>query len=663
MAILMELKTSGKAELLFKRMTATEELGRLFEFSVSAVSDDASIKAEDLLGKPASVAVELIDGSRRHFHGLVCAMGHEGAANRMFSYRLVLRPWLWLLTRRSDTRIFQSMTMEDILKKVFEPFSPDFDFQLTGTLPKYEYCVQYREADFSFVSRLMEQEGVYYYFKHEAGKHTMVIVNSPSAHKPSPFQKTFKFRETADGNLDYEPITEWQARKEIQSGQVVLRDFNFEKPKTSLETTAKAARKEASTKLEVYDYPGLYPSMADGDRYSKLRIEELQAQYSRADGAGSIRGLACGYRFDLEDHPRSDQNIPHLVVSTQIDFGCSGYSSTDDEAFYTCHFTAIDGVETFRSQRITPKPTVAGVHTAMVVGPSGDEIHTDEHGRVKIQFHWDRIGKNDDKSSCWVRVSSPWAGQSWGMISLPRIGQEVVVDFMEGDPDRPLITGRVYNGEQKPPYALPDNATVSTNKSRSSKGGGGENCNELRFEDKKGAEHVWLQAEKDFHQLVKNDATLQVKGNQERIVDKDVTEELKGEVKVNVGKDWATQVGGVQSLKVGKDVMTEASMSISQKSGTNTDIKIGTDLGVDAGVNVHIKAGVNLVLEAGVMITLKAGSSSVVLGPSGVMVTGSMVMINSGGSGGSGGGASPKAAASVTPPQEKPDPLKGKSSK
>ena len=654
----MSLKTSLDEDWLLKNMDATEELGRLFEFKIEALADSGEITPEDLLGKPASVSVVLPEGDERHFHGLVCAMGTEGADEDSFSYRLVLRPWLWLLTRRSDTRVFQDLTTQDILKKVFEPFSPDFEFQLTGTLPKYEYCVQYRETDFNFVSRLMEQEGIYYYFKHQADKHTMVIVNSSSAHKPNPVQDTFEFREAAAAEHDFEPISEWRASKEIQTGQVVLRDFDFTAPKVIPEVKAKASRKDASTKLEVYDYPGSAAKSADMDRYSQLRIEELQARYSRVDGSGAVRGLACGYRFNLKGHPRADQNKTYLLLSTRIELRHTGYRSGSGETTCKCSFTAVESTEIFRPQRLTPKPAVAGLHTAMVVGPSGQEIYTDVHGRVKVQFHWDRLGQNDDKSSCWVRVASPWAGQNWGSISLPRIGQEVVVDFLEGDPDRPLITGRVYNGEQKPPYALPDHATVSTHKSRSSKDGAAANFNELRFEDDKGSEYVWFQAEKDFHQLVKNDATLLVTGKQDRIVKKDLTEQIDGTVKVKIGKDSVTEVVGKHSLKVTDDMMTESAKSISQKSGMKMDVKVGMDLGVDAAMNIHLKAGVNLVIEAGVMITLKAGASSIVIGPAGISIVGApMVMINSGGSAGSGGGASPKPVLAVAAPVDQKDPL------
>ena len=337
-------------------------------------------------------------------------------------------------------------------------------------MPEYEYCVQYRETDFNFVSRLMEQEGIYYYFKHHADKHTMVIVNSPSAHQPNPTQDTFEFREAADGLLDFEPITQWTTNREIQPARVVLRDYDFKQPKASLEATASASRAGAPSKLEHYDYPGTYSDNAGGKRYSQLRVEELQARYSRIEGAGAIRNLVCGHRFNLKGHPRSDQNRAHVVLASRMQMAYGGYESGQGETYCRCQFTAIEGDELFRPQRITPKPTVAGLHTALVVGPHGQEIYTDPHGRVKVQFHWDRLGKRDEKSSCWVRVATPWAGQNWGAISLPRIGQEVVVDFLEGDPDRPLITGQVYNGDQKPPYPLPDHATVSTNKSRSSIG-------------------------------------------------------------------------------------------------------------------------------------------------------------------------------------------------
>lgn len=652
----MVLSAPIESELLFKSMSATEELGRLFEFDIEALSPSADITPEDLLGKAVSVALELDGEQTRHFHGRVCAMGTSGTESRMFGYRLILRPWLWLMTRRTDTRIFQDVTVVDILKKVFEPFEPEYQFQLQGNFPKYDYCVQYRETDFNFASRLMEQEGIYYYFTHTADKHTMVLVNSPSAHESNPWQETFQFRDSIDGHLEFEAVTQWQTTKEIQSGKVVLRDYDFESPAVSLQTQAAATRPKAFDLLEHYDYPGNYVRKPVGERYSKLRIEELQSRYSRVHASGALRGMACGTRFALQGHPRADQNRDHLVLSTRMQMAYSGYESGPDRTYCLCQFTAMDGDELYRPERITPKPLVAGVHTAVVVGPAGDEIYTDAHGRVKVQFHWDRLGKKDAKSSCWVRVSSPWAGQNWGMIALPRIGQEVIVDFLEGDPDRPIVTGRVYNGSQKPPYALPDNATVSTARSRSSKGGAASNANELRFEDKKGQEYVWLQAEKDFHQLVKNNATLYVAGNQDSVIGNDLTEKIGGHVKRRIAKDCITEVDGSQSLKVTKDIITD-SLSISHKAGTTLDVKAGTDVAVEAGLQMHVKAGMTLVIEAGMMLTLKAAGGSVVIGPAGVTIDGPLVMINCGGSPGSGNGAKPKDPLPGKDAARKKDPL------
>ena len=659
----MRLETSLGDELMFLGMDATEELGRMFEFNVDAFADSGTIKPDDLLGESATVSLEMDDKQTRYFHGRVCAIETGHARERGFQYRLSVRPWLWMLTRRTDTRVFQQLTVEEILRKVFEPFNPKFDFQLTGTFPKYDYCVQYRESDFNFVSRLMEQEGLYYYFKHTRSDHTMVIVNAPSAHGPHLNFDTFEFREAIDAAIDFEGITEWRTRREIQSGQVLLRDYNFTKPKDVIEGKYTSPRDGALATLEVYDYPGRHSFAEEGEnaeikRYSQLRMEELQARYVLVEGAGTTRGMACGHKFSLQSHPRKDQNLGYLVVSTRFKLRLSGYESGSNQTTCTCSFSAIPDNEIFRSVCTAGKPVVNGLHTAIVVGPSADEIHTDKHGRVRVQFHWDRLGQKNDQSSCWVRVSSPWAGKAWGGVSLPRIGQEVVVDFLGGDPDKPLITGRVYNGDQTPPYALPANATVSTNKSRSSKEGSKDNFNELRFEDLKGKEYVWFQAEKDFHQFVKNDATLLVKGKQDRIVRKDLTEQIDGAVKVKIGKDNVTEVTGKNSLKVTGDVMTESSASISQKSATKTDVKVGTDLGVDAGMSVHLKAGMNVVIEAGIMITLKAGSSSIVIGPAGVSIVGQpLVLINSGGAAGSGAGASPKPVLAVAAPVEKKDPL------
>ncbi len=493
----LTLSTTLGDALLVNSLSANEELGRLFEFDVGVLSE-GDVALASLLGTPATVSVEVPGGDRRHFAGIVASAGLEGGQGRHFAYRLTLRPWLWLLTRRSDTRIFQELNAEKILKQVFAAYEHNVEFALQDTYRNYEYCVQYRETDFNFVSRLMEQEGMYYYFRHEAGNHTLVIVDKMGAHSPFPGSESIPFNDVATEHHDRDVISQWRMRLEVQSGKVTLNDYDFKKPSLALKAEHASQLKGAVAAYEQYDPPGDYVLKADGDRYASLRMEEIDARHQRIQGGGNARGIAVGHSFKLTDHPVDAQNGEYLVISTHIDASHGGFESGSGGEHYACSFTAMPTRNTFRAQRVTPKPTVPGPQTAVVVGPSGEEIHTDEFGRVKLQFHWDRLGKKDDKSSCWVRASHPLAGQAFGMLALPRVGQEVVVDFIEGDPDRPLITGRVYNAVQTVPYKLPDNKTVATFKTQSTMNGAASNFNELRFEDKKGSEHIYFQAEKDY---------------------------------------------------------------------------------------------------------------------------------------------------------------------
>ena len=669
--VLLDLTTPlGDAGLRLGTMSVTEELGRLFDIGLSVLSEKNDIDPNKLLGKSVTITLELGDRKKRFFNGLVTSMGLEGASGRFFSYGVVLRPWLWMLSRRANTRIFQNKTVPEILEDIFQPYSTDFEKKLTGSYAKVEYCVQYRETDFNFVSRLMEHEGIYYFFKHTEGRHTLVLADKATVHVPVAGFETFQFRPHATQAVGEQVISEWRFSQEIQSGKVSLTDYDFVSPSTSLLVSADQARSHDAAKFEIYDQPGDYLTKGAGERYAQLRIEEQQARHNQASGYGTLTAMATGSRFTLAEHPRKDQNREHIVVSTRIHARNAGHESgSQDTDGYTCQFAALDSREVFRPQRLTPKPVVAGPQTALVVGPSGEEIHTDKHGRIKVQFHWDRLGKKDADSSCWMRVSQPWAGKGWGMLSLPRIGQEVVVEFLEGDPDRPLVTGSVYNGENLTPYALPDYATVSTVKSRSSKTGNSANFNELRFEDKKGEEYVWFQAEKDHFHLVKNDVNQSigrdelvtvVRNRSEKIggqihqsVEKDVTQKIGGTVNLDVGTDILIKTDGQHSLKAGKDVSTESGTTISLKASQDVHVKAGMNGAFEAGMNLHLKGGMNVVVEAGVTLTLKAGPSNVVIGPSGVSITGPMVLINSGGGPGSGGGANPVAP---TAPQKPEDP-------
>ncbi|MCV2355944.1 type VI secretion system tip protein VgrG [Paucibacter sp. B2R-40] len=656
----MGMVSAAGAALALRSMSAFEEVSRPFEFQIIAVSDNAALAADDLLGSTAAAWVATGDAGPRWFNGVVSAFGFEGMDGRQYKYRLCLRPSLWLLTRSANLRVFQEMSVPDILTQVFSAYPGTVTRQLSATYAARTFCVQYRETDFNFVSRLMEEEGIFYFFRHSEDKHELVIADAASAHVSSPGFETVQYLSAGNAKVSQAAINEWQMRHEVQTGKVVLRDYNFLTPDSDL-TSAPAAgsRGHAEAAHEVYDYPGRYAAKADGDALAMIRLEEAQARFGRFTGQGNTQGLAAGARFKLAGHPRDDQNAEYIVLSTRIEMSLSAYESGADESSFGCSFTLQRYDETLRPARNTRKPTVAGPQTAVVVGDADPgDIVTDEHGRVKIQFHWDRIGTKTAASSCWVRVASPSAGNGFGMISLPRLGQEVVVDFLEGDPDQPLITGRVYNAKQKPPYELPVNATVSTIKSRS-KLGGAADFNELRFEDKKGSEYLLFHAQKDRfefveetlkseigkdeHRTVKADRKEKVEGEYHLSVVKDLKQKVDGKFSLDVGKDMLLKGGGIFSLKTAKDITAQSGAAVSIKSTADLHLKIGANIGADAGQNVHIKAGMNVVIEAGVQISIKAGASSIVLGPDGVSITGSMVKINSGGSPGSGAGASPVA--------------------
>ena len=666
---LMKLKTVLGDALKFRSLAASEELGRLFDFSVLALSDaDNEVDTAALLGTDAVVSITLGDDSKRHFHGVVARAGLESASGKKIGWRLQLRPWLWKLTRRADSRIFQNMTVEAILKKVFENYPGDVVFELQGSYSPRLYCVQYRETDFNFVSRLMEEEGIYYFHRHTEDKHTLVICDAMTSHADWPGYSTLKYRETQDQLVDLEAITEWRHTYELTPGKVTLNEYDYLKPSTPLKVDHSSVHDTAPALLEHYDYPGLYTEKSRGANLARVRQQELDARVLHISGATTTIGaVAAGFRFTLQDHPLKKENTDHVVVSTRIDAQYAGYESGQGEMEFNCRFRAMRYAHVFRPDRSTPKPVIAGPQTAVVVGPAGEEIYTDEHGRVKVQFHWDRLGTKDDKSSCWVRVASPWAGKAWGMISLPRIGQEVVVDFLEGDPDLPLITSRVYNAEQIPPYKLPEHKTVSTIKSRSSVGGAAANFNELAFEDKLGSEWIRLHAEKDLIEVVKHDAHRDVGNDQFLKVGHDLTEEIGhnadltiggdgtetvgGKLDQSVGQAHALRIGSDQGITVGGSQATSVGSGFSLSVGSGADVRIGANLGVAAGANVHIKGGMNVVIEAGAVLTLKG--SMVNLEASGILnINGSMVNINTGGGGPPGGGANPKNPASPKDPKD-----------
>lgn len=637
----------GEDQLLFRRMRGSEKLGRLSEYHLELLSKNAQIALADVLGQRMTVSLKLPNGGgiagMRYFDGFVSSFSHEGRRGSHQVYRAVLRPWLWFLTRTADCRIWQDMTAPEIVTGIFREHGfTDFEESLTRSYRKLPYCVQYRETDFNFVSRLMEQEGIYYYFKHFKGLHTLVLADSYSSHETYEGYAEIGYSPPGESVAQsFEHIHDWRIGQQVHSGAMALRSFNFEKPRANLEVGLALQHAHAHAEYELFDYPGPYTEAADGENYARTWLEALEAQHEQARGSGIARGLCVGSLFKLEGFPRSDQNKEQLVVASSFQLESNDYESSEDgkpTRHFECHFVAIDSRQPFRCARTTQKPVVQGPQTAIVVGKVGEEIWTDAHGRVKVQFHWDRLGKADENSSCWVRVAQVWAGKQWGGLYLPRRGQEVIVDFLEGDPDQPIITGRVYNGDAKPPYALPENATMSTLKSNSSKGGGG--FNEIRFEDKKDAEQLFVHAQRDYELRAGRDRIEYTERDHHGIVNRDRIEEtrgkqhqiVKGERVANVGGDEHLDVKGLQALRIGG--------SKSEKVGGAVAESYGSDHSEQVGGNYYLNAGTNVVIEAGVQLTLKVGGNFVTIGPAGVSIQGSLVMINSGGAAGSGSAGS-----------------------
>jgi len=637
----------GDDVLLLQGFTGSEAISRMFQFHLDLLSENRSIAFSDIVGKRVTVKVSLASGDERFFNGFVSRFAQSGSDARFTYYQMEVVPWLWFLTRNADCRIFQNMTIPDIIQKVFKDRGfTDFKLALTGSFEPREYCVQYRETDFNFVSRLMEQYGIFYFFEHEASKHTLVLGNSPSAHQPCPNQPTASYNASVGDLDDEDVVTGWHMEQELRTGKYSLTDYNFETPSTSLLSSDPTVFSvDGNNAFEIYDYPGIYLTKSQGDGLTKIRMQEEEAPHLVVTGTSVCRAFTPGYKFTLSDHYRKDMDDDYLLTEVQhMASVARSYTlgETEKGENYSNHFTCIRASVPFRPPRITPKPVVQGPQPALVVGKSGEEIWVDKYGRVVVQFYWDRLGKDNEKSSCWIRVSQPWAGKNWGAMWIPRIGQEVIVSFLEGDPDRPLITGRVYNAEQMPPYTLPDNKTVSTFKSRSSKGGGTSNFNELRFEDKKGSEQIFMNAEKDMDLRVEKDSREFVGANRHLIVKTNQQEMVEGDKSGHVKGNHLEKIDGDMSLKISGDQSEKVGGSYSFQVGQAVDEKIGTKHATEAGQEIHLKAGMKVIIEAGMQVSLKGPGGFVDIGPTGVTIQGTMVLINSGGSAGSGSGASPK---------------------
>ncbi|HBI7614803.1 TPA: type VI secretion system tip protein VgrG [Escherichia coli] len=571
--------------LLFASLGGTETVGELFTYSIKLktpdilnlgyVSPAANLQLKPMVGKDLCVHIELDGGGKRYISGLVTAarvVGHQG---RSVVYELRLEPWLKILTHTSDYKAFQNKSVVDILDEVLDEYPWPVEKRLVENYPTRAWQVQYGETDFDFIQRLMQEWGIYWWFEHNENSHTLVLADAINVHKAcsdSPlvcyYQKGLK--------LDKEFIHTITANESLRSGQWVLNDFDFMKPRSLLKSTVANPRETGLAEYEHYEWPGDYFTKSEGEMLTRVRMEEQRSPGSRVQGSGNIRTLMTGFTFTLENYPTAEVNREYLLVQTTLFIQDNAQHSGQEQHFsYSTSFELHPTSEVYRPQRTLSKPHTKGPQSAIVTGPAGQEIWTDKYGRVKVQFGWDRYGKNDENSSCWVRVSYPWAGKGFGGIQIPRIGQEVLVDFKNGDPDLPIIVGRTYNQDTMPPWGLPGAATQSGFYSHTI-GGGPTNANALRFEDKPGGEEVWLHAEKDQRIEVNNNESHWVGNNRLKVIDKTETAIIGEERSLTVQMDDTSLAGQNKTIQAVQNLRLAAGDSIILSCG-NTILQMTSD--------------------------------------------------------------------------------------
>ncbi len=651
---LFRFEVDGFVDLRVVGFSGHEAISSLFEFRVEiAGADDLPI--QDIVGKAAVLTIG--DGpDPRHVHGFVCQAEYVGNSRRYALYEVTLVPWIWRLQQRAGCRIFQQLSTPQILEAVLAASGLPKDhrrFELAGAYAPRDYCTQYGETDLDFIGRLMEADGIYYYFEQQADRHILVLSDSKAC-DPPPDGKVELAWGPPDGIVhDQEHVTRLRLGALMRPTRVALRDMNLHRP--ALQMDASAGTDPAR---ELYEYPGSYQEPGKGGPHrggqqAALRLEALQATARRIFGTSDSPRLLAGYSFVLGGHPHPGADGEYRVVHLSHRGEQPQVLDEDaaEEFHYSNDFECMDVKVQFRAPRITPRPNVRGLQTATVVGPASEEVHVDEHGRIKVKFHWDRENTTDETSTCWVRVSQMWAGNNFGAMFLPRIGHEVIVDFIEGDPDRPLVTGCIYTGFNKPPYALPDEKTKSTIKSDSSPGGGGSN--ELRFEDAKGSEELYLHAQRDLRiavehdklQTVGNDESLTVGHDRTKLVKNDETEEIKHNRTIKVGNAHSEHIGADMQLTVGANLSATVgggkSVSVKENStesaGKNLVLQAGKHITLDATQNINLSSGGSTKVVVGDKLTIACGAATITVQSSGavtiqtagaVTVKGSSIKLN-----------------------------------
>jgi len=586
-------------------LKGTEALSELYEFRLELKSRASDIDVQSLIGEVAVAELEAQGGAKRYFSGQIVRVAAQGQVGKYWRYEAVIAPKLWHASRRSDFKIWQNVTVQTIVTEILAKNAVRYEWRLKGEYKVWEYLVQYGETDLSFVLRLLENEGIYFWFEHGLDGEKLVLADHFSTHETFGGYEAIPFYPPDRARSDEDQFFSWSAARVPEPGHFVHCDYDFKHPSRDLTTTDADPRGHLFDQYEIFAYPGNYVESNDGCTYASARLEELQLQQDTIELEGRVRGVTPGYRFKLTNHPRQEQNRELVTVRAAYSVTNDDYEGATDsvEAHYQARIEAMPADRQFRPMRRTPKPRTRGPETAVVVGPAGSQIHTDQYGRVKVHFHWDRYGLRDGSDSAWIRVSYPWAGDNYGSIYIPRVGQEVIVDFEYGDPDRPIVIGRVYNAEQMPPWPLPANKTQSGILTRSSLGGTPANANALRFEDATGQEQIWMHAERDLDVGVENNETRTIGVNQTIEIGGSKIESIRVAYLQNVGVGRVENVGAAYNLNVGAGIITNV--------GAAYNLNVGAGIIINAGAAYNLNVGAGSVTKVGGAYKLDVGGGNI----------------------------------------------------
>jgi type VI secretion system secreted protein VgrG len=659
----LQIEGLNKDAFELKAFSGREGLSELYEYTLELVSLSDAMRAEQIVDKPVCITI-LSDGNSQQFiHGIVQAFSVGDTGHHYTKYTLTLVPALRRLTLRHNSRIFQLKTGQEIIETLFKEMGiDDYAFSLGTPLAQREHCVQYRESDFDFISRLAAEEGMFYFTEHSENKHTLVFSDNTHTLKKAPSR--LLYNPIGKGVAETTHIRDFAMHKVLSSSSVELKDYSFKNPEYSFAHQHQATELgHQHAQYEHYDYPGRYKSDDSGKPFSQYKMEELAKEAIVAHATSDIYGLCTGLKFDLDGHLDPSHNRDWLIVSMTQSGQQNlqhGPQNQEGQTLYSNTLKVIPGHRPWRAST-NSKPRVDGPQIAKVVGPQGEEIFCDEHGRVKVHFPWDRDSKQDEFSSCWVRVSQGWAGAGYGMIAVPRIGHEVIISFLEGDPDQPIITGRTYHAANQSAYILPNHKTRTIIKTQTHKG---EGFNELRLEDEAGQEQIYLHGQKDLdivinqtrrewvgldqHHKVGRHLLQMVTENTHSLVGKNITQECGQDQHIKIGRNLTQKVLGAINSFVGGGVVSKIDGAASHLIAASQETQIGANQRTQVNNESYLQAS-DIILEASQALTIKGPGGFIKIDSGGITIQGNVVKINEGGSPGK--GTAPKPAEPQAPDQ------------